>query len=166
MIFELNIKTGIEGGNVYNLMARCVGTDLVRRLRDDLLMPDLNIYKIEEEVEGGAVNSYQIVIEETFACRCSLFRDSNKCEIFIEDSALNQFVGIGYEISNNDTTVLVRPDFQTLRVKHGFFSEDSGFACAEIKNVKFRYFLHEERFLDEWERMGFPTVFHIQEKVN
>lgn len=134
LIFELNIRTNTVDANVYCCETKKFGTDLVRRIKEGLQMPDLDLYKIEDTVVGGSAVTFQIDLPESPAYRCPLFGDTNIGEVFITNNGLNHYMKIGYEISNNDATIYVRPDFKTLQVNHNHVSDIDGFTCKEIRS--------------------------------
>lgn len=164
MLFKLNLKPIKEGEFVAKLDTRKVGSELVQRLRKDLKMSDLELWKIEDTVMGGGVDSYSIYLSESLVFKCPLFKDTNIVEVLVDNLGLNRYMKIGYEITNcEDITIHIKPDFQTQKVNQSFVNDGNEFTSDEIKNIKIRYFFYEEAFFNEWEQMGFPTVFQIRQ---
>lgn len=163
MIFELAVKPIDERVNVFDLEPKQVGNVLIKKLREDLKMPNLDLQKIEGSIEGGSEVSYKIYLPEILALKCPLFNDTNKIEVIITDLGLNQYIGIGYEIWYGDKFICIRPDKKTHKVDDALIN-DAGLTCEQISKIKFRYILYEEEFIDDWEQMGFPKVFQIKKE--
>lgn len=160
MIFELAVKPIEEDGNVYDLDPRQVGSVLIKKLREDLKMPNLDLRKIDGTLEGGSKASFKIFLSEAYVFRCPMFNDENKGEVFVTPLGLNQYIGIGYEIWYEDKYIFVRPDKRTHKVDDRIIN-DAELTCEQITKVKFRYFPYEEEFFNDWEQAGFPIVFKI-----
>ena len=137
MKFEVRFEARGNGHAVHVKTAE-IGMAGVRRLRIDADVENLQLDRIEGNVDFLVHYSISVDVPEALAVKSGLFETTNQVHVYVPHGWMNQFVCLYPEITEDDTT-------------------------GEVTKAKLVNHLSDSLVLDAWEKAGFPVDWKEEE---